>query len=55
MIWCKTEDSARLNAINCLTDDDIKSVIIGYDKNRKIWYVDRETFTEEEREIQNEI
>ncbi len=51
MIWCKTEDSARLSAIDCLVENDIKSVTIGYDKTRKMWYVDRELFTEEEYKI----
>lgn len=55
MVWCKTEESARLVAISNLTDESIKSVTIGYDKDRKMWYVFKETFTEEEWKNQNEI
>lgn len=55
MVWCKTEESARLVVISNLTDESIKSVTIGYDEDRKMWYVFRETFTEKEWEIKNVI
>lgn len=52
MIIVKNEYSARLTAIECFTDFEVKSVTIEKSKNGK-WLVKKELFTDKEM-IENE-